>query len=100
MTDVVALSDRWQDWLRGIRKAKQLDGETDAEWTDRLVRDRMPGKRRQCSIGWHSECSDPDGDECTCPCHWYGLEYYIAAIIELEDENARLRVAVSKEGTE
>lgn len=27
------------------------------------------GKNRQCSIGWHAECSDPNGYECQCPCH-------------------------------
>lgn len=24
---------------------------------------------RQCSIDYHSECSDPNGYECECPCH-------------------------------
>lgn len=27
-------------------------------------------RNRQCSIGWHGECSDPAGEECGCPCHW------------------------------
>lgn len=28
-----------------------------------------PNRNRQCSIGWHEECSDPDGASCGCPCH-------------------------------
>lgn len=28
---------------------------------------------RQCSIGWHDECSDPHGDECNCDCHGHEL---------------------------
>lgn len=32
------------------------------------------GRNRQCSIGWHSECSDRSGinwneGDCACPCH-------------------------------
>ena len=27
-------------------------------------------RNRQCSIGWHGECSDPKGESCGCPCHW------------------------------
>ena len=26
-------------------------------------------RNRQCSIGWHGECSDPAGVSCECPCH-------------------------------
>lgn len=26
-------------------------------------------RRRQCSINWHDECSDPAGERCQCPCH-------------------------------
>lgn len=53
-----------------------LEGESDFAYTDRLTgadgKKQIPynHKRfRQCSIGWHGECSDPDGDECECPCH-------------------------------
>lgn len=28
-----------------------------------------PDRNRQCSIGYHSQCSDPDGERCGCPCH-------------------------------
>lgn len=45
-------------------------GESDADWTDRIIFERRgSGRRRQCSIGWHLECSDPYGQECTCGCH-------------------------------
>ena len=27
------------------------------------------GKFRQCSLGWHEECSDPYGEDCRCECH-------------------------------
>lgn len=26
---------------------------------------------RQCGIGYHEECSDPNGYECDCKCHRY-----------------------------
>lgn len=53
-----------------------LDGETGEEYTDRLTgadrTDRRPydhARNRQCSIGYHDQCSDPAGDTCGCPCH-------------------------------
>lgn len=54
-----------------------LDGESDAEYTDRLTgadrTDRVPydhRRNRQCSIGYHSECSDRGGSgQCECPHH-------------------------------
>jgi len=53
-----------------------LPGETADQYTDRLIgadgTDRRPydhPRNRQCSIGWHDECSDPDGERCKCPCH-------------------------------
>lgn len=54
----------------------RLDDETDDAYTDRLTgadhTDRIPydhRRNRQCSIGWHGECSDPGGESCECPCH-------------------------------
>lgn len=26
-------------------------------------------RNRQCSIGYHDECTDPNGQRCKCPCH-------------------------------
>jgi hypothetical protein len=53
-----------------------LPGETDAMYSDRLTGADRTGRRpydhvrfRQCSLGWHGECSDPFGVECECPCH-------------------------------
>lgn len=34
---------------------------------------REHGTFRQCSIGWHHECSDPYGEECMCSCHALGI---------------------------
>lgn len=28
-----------------------------------------PHRNRQCSIGYHEECSDPEGEQCGCVCH-------------------------------
>lgn len=28
-----------------------------------------PKRNRLCSIGYHGECSDPEGEHCGCPCH-------------------------------
>lgn len=53
-----------------------LPGESDYGYTDRLTgadgADRVPydhDRNRQCSIGYHAECSDPAGERCKCPCH-------------------------------
>jgi hypothetical protein len=46
-------------------------GENDGQYTDRLLkvaRDQAH-TNRQCSIGYHLECSDPAGEECQCECH-------------------------------
>lgn len=49
-------------------------GESTAAWTDRLMtRAREHGTFRQCSIGWHEECSDQYGDSCQCSCHAIGI---------------------------
>jgi hypothetical protein len=52
------------------------EDETDDHYTNRLLGvygvDLMPydhRRNRQCSIGWHNECSDPAGARCECPCH-------------------------------
>jgi len=41
------------------------DDETDAA----AILGRGHGIFRQCSIGWHAECSDPQGTRCKCTCH-------------------------------
>lgn len=50
------------------------DDESSADYTDRLLRQaREAGTFRQCSIGYHDECSDQYGDECMCSCHALGI---------------------------
>jgi hypothetical protein len=45
-------------------------GLSDGAWTDGMVRaGAVAGVNRQCSIGWHAECSDPGGERCRCACH-------------------------------
>lgn len=51
----------------------QRPGEADGAWTDRVLSHATEhGTFRQCSIGWHGECSQRrlglDG-ECMCLCH-------------------------------
>jgi hypothetical protein len=49
-----------------------LDHEDDDAYTNRLLGQDNPYdhyRNRQCSIGYHNECSDPVGKECECPCH-------------------------------
>ena len=53
-----------------------LQGESDEEYTDRLTgadgTNRRPYdhyRNRQCSLGYHRECTDPQGLRCQCPCH-------------------------------
>lgn len=48
--------------------------ETGAEYTGRLLSlARQYGTNRQCSIGYHDECSDPYGESCMCSCHALGI---------------------------
>jgi len=58
------------------KQPPMLPGEDQFAYTDRLTgadrTGRVPydhDRNRQCSIGWHMECSDPAGDVCMCPCH-------------------------------
>jgi len=48
------------------------EGLSDDETNEMIRLGRAKGMFRQCSIGYHEECSDPDGDECTCTCHTEG----------------------------
>jgi hypothetical protein len=63
--------DRWYPEMPPM-----LDGEDPDAYADRLTgadgTGRVPydhSRWRQCSLGWHEECSDPSGDDCQCPCH-------------------------------
>ena len=47
------------------------DGESRESWTERITREAAKhGVYRQCSIGWHEECSQrrTPGPECPCNC--------------------------------
>ncbi len=53
-----------------------LPSEGPSAYTDRLTgadgTKRVPydhPRNRQCSIGYHDECTDPAGERCKCPCH-------------------------------
>jgi hypothetical protein len=52
-----------------------LPDETDEQYTNRLLGIGQPSpydhqRNRQCSIGWHNECSDRShSGQCGCPCH-------------------------------
>jgi hypothetical protein len=51
------------------------DDENSADYTRRLLSHaREAGTNRQCSIGYHEECSDPYGESCMCTCHALGIE--------------------------
>lgn len=53
-------------WVMGAGPMLLSDG----AWTDAMAREGAnTGVNRQCSIGWHGECSDPDGERCRCACH-------------------------------
>lgn len=55
-------------------------GEEAGKWTDRVLSHAKEyGTNRQCSIGWHGECSDRSGESCQCLCHdeatrWFTVE--------------------------
>lgn len=54
--DHITTNEAWTDYLTGADGTKKQP---------------YPKHRnRQCSIGYHAECSDPDGITCGCPCHW------------------------------
>jgi len=73
-----------------------LPGESHGDYTDRLTgadgTDRIPYKEhrfRQCSIGWHDECSDPAGEECQCPCHTPPFQPGDKIAVHRDEDNKR-----------
>ncbi len=78
MTTTEIVKGRWYP-----QAAPALEGETDEQYTNRLIGasgpERRPydhGRNRQCSIGYHNECSDRQNygainkaEGCGCPCH-------------------------------
>ena len=55
-------------------------GESATDWTMRVLSHASEhGTYRQCSIGWHDECSQGTAGDCECLCHdpeikWYTVE--------------------------
>lgn len=84
-----------------------LPGETNIQYTDRLSGADGTGRSpydhrrfRQCSIGFHDECSDPTGEQCECPCHDGGGRVLRGAAgvhtyAELEDQVERLDASLN-----
>jgi hypothetical protein len=64
------------------------EGETPEAWTNRVLQEAGKyGTYRQCSIGWHGECSqrrEGRDAECLCLCHvadlWTVVGYWAEAI--------------------
>ena len=58
----------------------QKPGESAVDWTNRVLsHSGVHGTNRQCSIGWHGECSDRglgEAAECNCICHGELVETY------------------------
>jgi hypothetical protein len=57
-------------WWVEVDNSKDELGLDDDAWTD--ARWRAGAEHdvfRQCSIGWHLECSAWNSAECSCPCH-------------------------------
>ena len=80
MDDKRALSpaddESWElDWMQANPVPDELAGpKARQSWLDdwtqsHATEGRDRGINRQCSIGYHEECSDPRGDECRCQCH-------------------------------
>lgn len=74
MTTTTVTKGRWYP-----SPAPALDGEDSDTYSDRLIgvhgEDQRPydhPRNRQCSIGWHTECSERRSlvpKNCRCPCH-------------------------------
>jgi hypothetical protein len=67
----VVIKGSWYPYGPPMLKGESVEAFTDrlsgADRTNRIPFDHQ--RNRQCSLGWHNECSDPDGDRCECPCH-------------------------------
>lgn len=61
--------DVLRSWAWLYEELKRPDVDTDAQ----VAAGAAKGRNRQCSIGFHEECSDRSGvnwnGDCECPCH-------------------------------
>lgn len=72
------------------------EGETPEAWTNRVLsHSREHEVNRQCTIGYHEECSDPDGEDCQCICHAEGARLYS---VEGHAEGGELEVTRVEKG--
>lgn len=78
---------RTWSWLyEGLERSEPVD----ASSTERhIVEGAEKGRLRQCSIGWHEECSDRSGinheGRCSCPCHQASWEQVACALRWMEE---------------
>lgn len=94
--------DVLQSWSWLYDALKRSEGDRDA--TDRWVAEgAAKGRNRQCSIGYHEECSDRSGinhnGDCDCPCHQAEWER-VATLLRWLDECLSHLAALPQEQTE
>jgi hypothetical protein len=81
VTDTEIIRARWFPGMPPMLPGEGTDAYTDrltgADRTGRVPYDHQ--RNRQCSIGYHDECSDPAGESCQCPCHAPGGEMELRA---------------------
>lgn len=53
----------YTDYLTGAHDAGPFNVSPDKDYV------YTPSRNRQCSIGYHDECTDPSGEACGCVCH-------------------------------
>lgn len=74
----------------------QKEGEDAGVWTNRILsHSREYEVNRQCSIGWHGECSDRSGESCRCLCHDDAIRWFT---VEGDAEGGTLTVLRSEQG--
>jgi hypothetical protein len=67
------------------------EGESRESWTERLTREAAKsGVYRQCSIGWHEDCSQrrKPGPDCPCNCSCHVEEGWEALVVPGNSQSA------------
>lgn len=85
--------DVLRSWAWLYEGLQRPDGTTD----EQVAAGAEKGRNRQCSIGWHEECSDRSGinhrGECTCVCHqaeWERVGNFMRWLDECLQESATI----------
>jgi len=68
------------------------DGESDDEYTNRMLGKNSPydhHRYRQCSIGWHSECSQNGAKSGQCECPHHHDPRLVSALAHIEPLSSR-----------